>query len=62
MGEDKQVGAFLKALKEIMLQHGIKSIESADNDGCSVGIVINEDNPRWTEFAWEDSSIRPENL
>lgn len=62
MSENEQVEAFLKALKTIMLEYGIKSIESADHDGCSVGIIIDESDPRHSIFAWEDSSIRPENL
>lgn len=63
MSEDTQLTGFFRDLKEIMLKHGIKSIEPADNDGCSVGIVIDEDHGHnYTLFAWEDSDIRPEKL
>ncbi len=61
--QDAQVAAFLADLKPIMLKHGIKSIEPADHDGITVGIVVDEEHgDNYTHFAWEEESIRPENL
>lgn len=61
--DNDQIPEFLQGLKALMLKHGIKSIEPADHDGISVGIVIDEDHGHnYTIFAWSEADIRPEKL